>query len=282
MQQWYQCPNCGAPIAFGARFCGSCGTQLNWPTQWQQPPQYQTPQQPPPIYQAQQQMGLLGYKSKSSIEGFCRQFYDSQIFNPIVGGINLTENYYETVFKTIAEVDHSFVRVDRTLFCREMTALRLELFCFAWGQKFKKDELAIPQIVFTKRYLEQTGRGNIWDDMAKYNHVIARSATLTASGEQVGGRIGRGWVADVNKMRMDLFSKWVDTGVDPQCVAHRGNHVGADIKRADCIAVKLLAANLAERLRCDVNLTTEATLRLGAVTYGFYNGALEALKNVRL
>lgn len=36
MQQWYQCPNCGAPVAFGARFCGNCGTQLNWPTQQQQ------------------------------------------------------------------------------------------------------------------------------------------------------------------------------------------------------------------------------------------------------
>ena len=38
MQQWYQCPNCGTPIAFGVRFCGNCGTQLNWPTQRMQPP----------------------------------------------------------------------------------------------------------------------------------------------------------------------------------------------------------------------------------------------------
>lgn len=43
MQQWYQCPNCRAPVAFGVRFCGNCGMQLNWPTQQQmQPPrQYQ-------------------------------------------------------------------------------------------------------------------------------------------------------------------------------------------------------------------------------------------------
>lgn len=44
MQQWYQCPSCGATVAFGTRFCGNCGTQLNWPTQ-------QT--QPPPAYQQQ-------------------------------------------------------------------------------------------------------------------------------------------------------------------------------------------------------------------------------------
>src|SRR4030042_1385036 len=45
MQQLYQCPGCGAPIAFGNRFCGNCGKQLNWQTQQQRqsPPQYQCP-----------------------------------------------------------------------------------------------------------------------------------------------------------------------------------------------------------------------------------------------
>lgn len=33
MQQQYQCPNCGGQVAFSMRFCGNCGTQLNWPTQ---------------------------------------------------------------------------------------------------------------------------------------------------------------------------------------------------------------------------------------------------------
>lgn len=36
MQQWCQCPRCGTPVAFGTRFCGNCGMQLNWPTQQQQ------------------------------------------------------------------------------------------------------------------------------------------------------------------------------------------------------------------------------------------------------
>lgn len=35
MQQWYQCPKCGTSVTFGARFCGNCGIQLNWPTQQQ-------------------------------------------------------------------------------------------------------------------------------------------------------------------------------------------------------------------------------------------------------
>ncbi|MBM3142970.1 MAG: zinc ribbon domain-containing protein [Chloroflexi bacterium] len=53
MQQWYQCPRCGAPVAFGARFCGNCGTQLNWPAQQQT--------QPPPVYQEQQRQGYYRY-----------------------------------------------------------------------------------------------------------------------------------------------------------------------------------------------------------------------------
>jgi hypothetical protein len=57
--QMYQCPRCGAQVAFGVRFCGNCQTPLNWPTQQQpQPPQQpyqQTPQyqQQPPQYQQQ-------------------------------------------------------------------------------------------------------------------------------------------------------------------------------------------------------------------------------------
>jgi len=47
MQQWYQCPRCGAPIAFRSRFCTNCGIRLTWPTQQQiPPPVYQQPQQP--------------------------------------------------------------------------------------------------------------------------------------------------------------------------------------------------------------------------------------------
>jgi hypothetical protein len=29
MQQWYQCPNCGAQVAYGMRFCGKCGIDLS-------------------------------------------------------------------------------------------------------------------------------------------------------------------------------------------------------------------------------------------------------------
>ena len=48
MQQGLHCPNCGSPVASGARFCSNCGTSLSWPTQQQMepPPAYQEGQQP--------------------------------------------------------------------------------------------------------------------------------------------------------------------------------------------------------------------------------------------
>lgn len=70
MQQRYQCPRCGAQVVFGARFCGSCQTPLNWPA-----PQQPTVQQPPspPLqqpaqyqqqYQQPQQPGPSGYQQQ--------------------------------------------------------------------------------------------------------------------------------------------------------------------------------------------------------------------------
>ena len=29
MWQMYSCPNCGAPVAYGVRFCGNCGSNLS-------------------------------------------------------------------------------------------------------------------------------------------------------------------------------------------------------------------------------------------------------------
>jgi len=47
MQQWYKCPNCGAPVASGAKFCGNCGTQVNWLARQLSQPQHSPVYQPP-------------------------------------------------------------------------------------------------------------------------------------------------------------------------------------------------------------------------------------------
>ena len=66
MQQWYQCPRCSAQVAYGTRFCGNCGTQLNWPTQQQT--------QPPPPYKQQRIQQSYQCSSCGSPNAFGQQF----------------------------------------------------------------------------------------------------------------------------------------------------------------------------------------------------------------
>jgi len=67
MQQWYQCPRCGAQVAFGARFCGNCQTPLNWPTQQYQPPPQQPAQTPQYQQQYQQPQQQASYSQQDAL-----------------------------------------------------------------------------------------------------------------------------------------------------------------------------------------------------------------------
>ena len=67
-----------------------------------------------------------------------------------------------------------------------------------------------------------------------------------------------------------------------KCLSIALKRVGAGIARADCVAVKLLATTLAERLRCDINLNQKALIKLGSLIFGFHTGAENYLKSVTL
>lgn len=235
-------------------------------------------------------MGLLKRKPKIGIEEFCREFYDTQIFHPIIAEIDVWSAFLETVSKSVSEADQSFARIKRAAFEREMTALRVELFGLAWGHRFKREQFTIPQSLFTKRYLEENGKLEIWEIMGEYNQAIAESVTMTESGEQMNA-----WrIAKANLVRANMFDKWAEANIgDPSapteeektlanCVARVANRIGVDISRADCIAVKRLAARLAARLRCRKDLKSEALFRLSAVIYGMYSGAKESIQSVNL
>ena len=223
-------------------------------------------------------MGLLSRKSKIGIEEFCRQFYDSQIFHPIIAGEDVGSGFWETAFNFVAEADQSFAAIDPAVFQREMIALRIELFGLAWMHHLKQDKYILPEIVFTKSYLEQNGQLDIWDAMCAYNQAIARSSVEVIAGE----RMRRAWIVGMNKFKIDSFGEWVEAGVEPECATHLGNRLGTDVAWSKGITLKMLTARLADRLGCDINLNSEALFRLGSVIFGLYNGAKEAIKSVNL
>jgi hypothetical protein len=241
-------------------------------------------------------MPLFESKPKLSIEECCRQFYDSTIFHAIIAGVDGWSAYLDTAFNYIAEVDQSFLSVNPTLFRKDMTALRMELFAFALGcsNKFGKEKYTIPQSLFTKRYLEENENLEIWDIMGEYNQVIAMSATMNANGEQYSGRIGRAVITRINLLKSNAAEDWMEANIvntdamtqeeedKLTCAIRVFNRIGADTKREDDVVVKLLASRCASRLNCNVNMKYEALFRLATTIFGFYKGAEDYLKSVDL
>jgi hypothetical protein len=244
-------------------------------------------------------MGLLSHKPKVSIEEFCRQFYDSFVFNATIGGVDLNEVLCKTFFDSIVEADQSFAEIDRDKFRNEMIAIRMELFGLAWLHKFKKEELAISQSLFTRRYLEENGRIEIWEAMGAYNQAIARSSITTVKQDPDGRRRFTQidddlLVARMNKARFDICTKWAESNLPkPElmtekdkitlaCAVRVANRFGVDAKRFSSITVPLLASRLADRLGCDISIDFDALFRLGAFIFGFYEGAKEGLRDANI
>ena len=239
-------------------------------------------------------MPLFSTKPKLNVEECCKQFYDSAIFHVIILGQDVWSTILDADFKSITEADQSFLSVDPKLFRNEMTALRIEMFGLAWSGKFKQEDLRISQSIFTRRYLEENGRLDIWDIMGEYNHVIAYSASADGNGEQMGGAQAE----KLNGQRASVLNKWlsesniVNTDDVTQeekgeltCAVRVVNRIGADIWREDKgvnVTLGLLSGMLASRLGYDVNTKTEALIRLGSVVLGFYNGAEDYLKSIDL
>jgi len=233
-------------------------------------------------------MGLFKSKPKISVEDCSRQFYDSSIFQAVIAGSDVWSGYLDTVFEAVVDADQSFSKIDPNVFWTEMTALRMELFALAWSHRFKKPQSTISQSLYTREYLKDVRKLKLWQIMGEYNRALAQSTVMEANGQPKDE-----WsVAKINKLRTDMFEEWADASIgDPsrmtnehkeqaECVARVANRVGADMRRENCIAVVRLGARLADRLRCDINLDTEALLRLGSVIFGFYMGAEEYLKSV--
>jgi hypothetical protein len=229
-------------------------------------------------------MGLLSHKAKVTIEDFCRGFYDTQIFHPpIVAGEDVGEAWWGMVYNSIVEADESFGGIEKALFIRQMTALRLELFALAWGHKFKQERFTVPQSIFTRQYLIEKGKLELWDIMREYNHAVANNVYVLFLKKLKPGKAVadcdmkivkeaqrlESW-CETNIIDLSATSRKVYTGspsVDGfsvsisgqvaqtekgkilvDCIARVANRIGADVKEDDCRLVKQLGALLRGRL----------------------------------
>jgi hypothetical protein len=240
-------------------------------------------------------MPLFSRKPKLTTEEACKEFYDQNIFkaNLPESGLDVWQLFLDTNMKKVIEADTSLESVDKNLFRREMTAIRLEIFALAWQLHRFKPQHAYPQSIFTRRYLEESGYLEIWDVMGEYNLSVSRSATLNAKGEKLLGSLGRVAITMNILNRANFYKDWIQNNSEvnlqteegsnkAKCITRVINRNGADVKREDCLLVKLLSFKLAERLGLNSSLKPEALYWLQTAIFGFNQGATEYIKSIAL
>lgn len=225
-------------------------------------------------------MGIFRRKQSVGLEDFCRDFYEKNILNPVIAGIDAGEVYFDTVRKSIIAVDPNFSNITSQKLAEAIIPLRFELFAFAWLHKFG-EKLAIAQSVFTKNYLHEKKRDDIWEASEVYNQAIARSSTLGRTPEKAFDRV---FLARVNTTRMNLFEQYHKEGFDNKCVARVLNRLFSEDAWKRNVTSGLLMFALCDRLGFDKEFepNKEAQFRWVAVIRGLYDGAYQALENIKI
>lgn len=227
-------------------------------------------------------MSLFTKKQAVRLDAFCRDFFERNIMNPVIEGIDAGAAIVEVIKDNIVEVDSKFSDVAIQTFASEYVLLRFELFGLAWVHQFD-ERSAVAQSEYTKNYLHEKERDDIWDNLEFYNQVIARSSTLGRTPTKGFDRV---YLVKVNTTRMDLFSKFHDEGYDPTVVARALNRLFTkDAWKKDTTA-ELLMFGICDHLgfgpNCEVYANQEAQFRFKAIIHGLYDGAIQALENIKI
>ncbi|NLY01667.1 MAG: hypothetical protein GXY83_36740 [Rhodopirellula sp.] len=222
-------------------------------------------------------MGLFSRKSRTNAIGFSREFYDKYVFGS-VRGVGLEEAYAEVVRKNICKSDSSFAAVSLEDLTEELRAVHLEMIGTAWTHA-SKSEVAFEVSKFTKQYLADLDRRDLWEAMGAYNQIVAQSATK-GEGERLQAAIA--------KQRADLFDDLFDNLAKREsdrewvadAIARVANRIGSERSRKTGKMQAFVGIRVMSRL--EIEGSDQIVEGLAAVVHGFYQGATEALDKVEL
>lgn len=209
-------------------------------------------------------------------------FYDTQILNPVIGKVDAGNVFSDVVKKNIVEVYPEFEKIDSQKLNEEIKIIRFELFALAWTHKFVSGKIVVVQSDFTKSYLHEKDRDDIWTGMEPYNNMID-SVTLH-------------WLTDLGKMnlsfnynmREDLTKKNIEAakelGIENDDRIARVNH---RLRSENAWKQKLMLGPLVftfcERISVNAHdLNQEAQFRLAATIKGLYDGAEQSWDKVKI
>lgn len=253
-------------------------------------------------------------KRKLTTEDICREYYESQIFRPTGYDEASPAKFFTDASIYLIEIDASFKGVDMATFLQEMIPVNIELFGLAWlnhnyelSEKIKIPDYVIPEeIVFTKKYLQENGRGDIWERMSFYNDEILKTVAdgiimpegwgrfrdiPAAIREEDREEIAEEEIKSKIMSSTEAFSKYI---TDSECInrlAVRLLYIPCDINRLS----QKFSLKLAEQWRCRikpvgffalqrviVGLYQNAVSYLGAVRdYGSYEAYKETIRDLR-
>ncbi len=243
----------------------------------------------------------MGKKSKVTVEELFLIFYESQVFNN-----DAVSSLAKEVVDFIVEADHTFKVVDLTKLKRELMALRIELFNFAWLTYSDELSLTDPEaankniltgVVFTKVYLDKLGRRDIWDVMRVYNSAIARAGDDASSVSWSGidtslfpgfPRVGVSFPDEQSKRefllkeredtRRHFSQEFAESTRDLDCADRCANLFMSCSSWKDGVISQKLTTEFINRLGLNQNLNCEAIFRLQRIIVGLYNGARDFIE----
>lgn len=210
---------------------------------------------------------------KVRVQNFFQDFYNSQVFHPVIAGDDLKWSYIDEVYDSIIEKDKAFHLVDKNIFRKEMMALRMEMIGLAFSHNIKNKELLLSQSLFTKKYLENNNEPELWDIMGEYNKGVAMSMDYSKNEREISLN---------NVRRASLYDGYVHNypDMDKYCIARVCNRDGSEDAWKKQYTIMRLTARFCDRADCDEKIDETLTV-VSSVIWGFYQGAKDAIKSVK-
>jgi hypothetical protein len=226
-------------------------------------------------------------------EEICFNYYEYEVFD--------NSFYYNLAFNFLTNND-SKKQINRELFNKELSALRCELFGFAFfinklssllkdkrEHSIKEWTLAIEaitnEIMFTKTYFNESNKSsNIWNDMSYYNNIFFITqedeiiASLTPLFKVFPGIIETGAesrIAEIGKQAMrDTLVKELNNKIkDTECIDRLKNRMGIYEKDLFCNINQYLATRFAIRTDSLINSNYEYLFKVQQLVNSIYYNA---------
>jgi len=225
-------------------------------------------------------MSFFSRKQKIKLEDFCRNFYDTQIFNPTVNGVNFSSALPDYMTE---KIDPVFAHVDKQKLTDELITLRIELFALAWTHKYAGGGMiVINQSIFTKDYLYKKGEDDIWNNMEDYCTIIDRATlelirTLGKVSKIFNYNQRKGFIAN----NIEIAEK---NGISiDECVNRVNNRMLSEAAWMKKMMLGPLAYLFCERIGLYLNdIDPETGFHLMVFINGFYAGAKQSWDKVKI